>query len=317
MDASPPIVEHRNESAEELMKALRRSNDRWWPSDGTPCPWVFRGIGNADEWNLIPTAWRETGGLSDLRKSINDLNLGMPAFRSMGFRIDDTPSHRMLYEWSSAELEALYRFALLANEVGFPVSFETFKPEQSPLICRRLIGFKDFFEFSEQELEFFAQAQHHGIPTRLLDWSLSPWVAAFFAVRASRMEKFRRPIRVWALDTNALRHEDKNCNDFGPFKVAFHAPSRGNNKYLHSQAGVLTQVMNANAHFIEHRNWPSLEFIFSKWGGNRLILEGHRLEAMHVKRLEILLDREGINEAALMPSLDNVAQTVISRWSYT
>lgn len=55
-------------------------------------------------------------------------------------------------------------------------------------------------------MEYLGVMQHYGAPTRLLDWSLSPSVAAFFAYDDIERDSAgsELPPAIWALDTSAL-----------------------------------------------------------------------------------------------------------------
>lgn len=53
-----------------------------------------------------------------------------------------------------------------------------------------------------EQIEWLALMQHHGVPTRLLDWTLSPYVAAYFAVYEADP---RQDATVWAVDAGLLQ----------------------------------------------------------------------------------------------------------------
>jgi hypothetical protein len=69
----------------------------------------------------------------------------------------------------------------------------------------------------DQTVDWLALLQHHGGPTRMLDWSRSPYVALYFAMRRNPASD----ATLWAINlkwlrecsTELLRHQDTDCPD--------------------------------------------------------------------------------------------------------
>ena len=142
---------------------------------------LYRGVGS-DEYGLLPAAFRQHG-----EKTLNDI-FCLSTAKSNDDDILQNVTH------SLRELIAVASFYSLANQQGLslPTDSAVLHSELTSRIVgldnldsvTRFFGQRDKWPQAEL-LPLIALAQHYGIPTRLLDWSLDPVVAAFFAARSA------------------------------------------------------------------------------------------------------------------------------------
>lgn len=107
-------------------------------------------------------------------------------------------------------------------------------------------------------------------------------------------------------------------NETKSLLITHHTQPGHENRYLQAQQGLFTEINCGEEYYSTNRKWPSMEELLSDKNiddPGDTVLYKIILSSEHIPRLVKLLDREGINQAALMPHMDKVAQTILDRWS--
>lgn len=283
------------DTASEFLETLRRSNVYWKTNRGF-APWVFRGHGDAN-WSLDATLFR-TDFEREAPTRFKLINDGISrkdceCIANVPFCTDDDELiSRVRKAICLARLEAwiVNDFVSLVDELGLHV------PGGNVHIRHRTIELDQYGDHATPFPSAFGLARHHGVATRLLDWTENPLYAAFFAATGVDSD-MNGKMAVWALNLDCL----------GDQLRTFHVP-RSEISFLHAQEGLFTYDQFSDFRFVRNGDRSSLEKLVDRGALRKLTLP--RSEA---KELEYLLLVERVSLAHLMPTFDNIVKTLKHR----
>lgn len=316
-------------TAKTIIEEFLPTNEYWWDNEAAfKNEWIFRGQGNS-EWSLLPVAWRS-----------NNSNILIPFFDHLKYyfykhfrinalsfndwqkNVNDNFYDIKYYLWTQSFI--ISEFSKECNRLGLPINdnipkFDIYNLGGNSLNKK----FKEhFFSIINSDDTFIAQ--HHGIPTPLLDWSKNPLIALFFAVQNLHTNPTNEYFSVFALKSNLKDYTINNDENETPktnLYIKFIEQKNHLNKYLHSQLGTFTCVTgNLSEFYNKNKKFPSLEEVincYRPWNSDnkKPLLVKYKLHAKEASRILILLERLNINLSHLMPTHDNAAKTVMERFN--
>ncbi len=264
-------------TADDLWNALSPTNELLKP----PCTLIFRGQGDAS-WGLLPSVLRKDSALVWGRE--------MKACDQAFF-----------------EMRHLEVFCDYCDQIGVKI------PDDSRIFRDEVLSYEKLDKYilgqelwPNAELDYvMAMAQHHGVQTRLLDWTKIPFVAAYFAASdalSRSADEECTHLAIWVLNVDVLRH----CRD----KVRYVKVPGSVSPHLSAQSGVFTLPLHDAFRDSEMKDAQGLEHSCGTTEESLLKLT---LPIKESGRLFELSEMGGFSGARMFPSIDGAGKAVKGR----
>lgn len=307
---------HTAASVDDFLNYLLPSAQHW--KAATRGDLGYRGQAQS-RWRLVPKAFRPT----------ETLGYGVGARKAAPTQV---------VAQARAEFQALQQFVRAADACALTITDTGGRLllHEDP---RDIFNDTDWeYRWPQSEiLETLGLAQHHGVPTRLVDFTEDPLVAAFFAglfawdsIKAGLLNTDRHIyLSVWVVDLRFVRSVGRTRGRYVEPIGEIRVP-RGNNEYLSAQSAYFLMDRGANdlmasgalstlekaivdrAHYWHTRGRLERVRLRQTWFAEAPV-RSVRLHARHARALLRELEDRGTSLGTVMPSLDRVVESLTLR----
>jgi FRG domain len=225
-----------------------------------------------------------------MKKASENRTMVSPALQALNEIASHVPNHfdrRTLFRGQSEPFKLIPKVGrpdfLVTNSKGDLLNdlhrFQQWKRES-----QRILGVNNYSEW-----DLYAMAQHHGLATRLLDWSTNPMVALYFSCRGGSGRNGE--VIIWNPEKDELPLIDLSDEVGSPQKVAIFDPSPINSRFV-AQHGLFT-----------YHPSPNVELISKGLA---------RVPIQAAEKTNILADlrKYGISTDRLFPDLDGLSEDI-------
>ncbi len=198
-------------------------------------------------------------------------------------------------------------FHRFAKKLKKPLSLEEYLGNVIPTLNyfvsaahNEIINLNDQNEFGA----FLSLTQHHGFPTPLLDWTYSPFIAAYFAFReVNDVNPGCDNVKIYIFDHFLWQSHFEQLYNLKETKqyVSVFIPFSKNNPRIISQRGTctITNVDDMEQYINEREKEKSAQYLYT-------VLISVKDKPKIMKELNLM----GINEMSLFPGIDGICRAM-------